>query len=60
MVKLQGIDRTRKYRVETVDEERKSTVKTISGKELADDGFVIRLKKHTSLLVRYKALPGAK
>ena len=53
--KLRGLDPKKTYRLEFVDDARKRTARTISGKELLTSGLELRLPKaQSSLLVIYK------
>lgn len=49
-----ALDATKTYRVECVDDNRRTAVRTVSGQEIMQSGLALRLpKKGSSLLVRY-------
>ena len=58
---LSGVHKDRKYRLEFLDDARKSTQTTVSGRELVEKGLLIQLdKKRSCLLVRYKPAEAGK
>ncbi len=61
IVELNAIDPKASYKLEFIDEARKSTAKTVSGKQLISNGLELRAPaKGQSLIVRYKVVKPAK
>ncbi len=54
--KLRGLDPNKTYELTFIDDARKKTMRTISGKELVDTGLELRLpEQESSLLVIYRS-----